>query len=189
MASAPLPAPQATPYWPPLQIGGVAIDLTHLEPFQITCTCPNVTRALVVDVRFTNHCFTDHFVDGLHDPAWKIMDHQRERVFCHTRHALSLSLPAMVQALPGANVHQTRHERNFVYAVTLADQTGAQYTMFFQVKRDRTKARDIEMIVESAYAMPSTMWKETLREAPKVKFATVCSHVFRNKPLVFRRRE
>lgn len=189
MASAPLPAPQASPYWPPLQIGGVAIDLTHLEPLQITCTCPNVARALVVDVRFTNHCFTDHFLDGVHDPAWKIMDHQRERVFCHTRHTLSLGLPAMVQALPTANVHQTRHERNFVYALSLTAAAGSHYTMFFRVKRDRTKQRDIEMVVESAYAMPALGLQETLREAPKVKFATVCSHVFRNKPLEFRRRE
>jgi hypothetical protein len=179
---------QTAPYWPSLVINGQEIDRSHLEPMSLPCACPQFPRPVIVNVTFSMHCFTGHFVDGVHDPAWKIMDGLQERVFCFTRHGLSLRLPGMVRSLPSTNVWQTRSDRNFVYAVMLDDGLGGQYPMFFTVKKDKADRADLALRVESAYPFTKEEMADEIKAAPKVKFATLCAKAVRNESLNFRKR-
>lgn len=188
MASAPLPAPQASAYWPPLQIGGVAIDLTHLNPFQLGFASERLKRDLRIDVTFTNHCFTDHFLDGVHDPAWKIMDHKRERVFCFTRHTMSRLLPEMVRQLPGAKVTQARQDRNHVYVAHLGDEAGHHYPMFFRLEKVKARGRDLTLTVESAYTCTAFEMRRKLEGGRAIAFAVLAAKVFEERPTLARGR-
>jgi hypothetical protein len=183
MAAAALPIEQAPPYWSSLIIDGKEIDRSHLDPMTLVCPCADYPRPIVVNVTFSNHCFTDHYIDGIHDPAWKVMDHRAERVFCFTRHGLSQRLPGMVQALPTANVWQTKSDRNFVYAVMLDDGLGTSYPMFFSLKREKEGAGDVAMFVESAYPIAGPTMAGQLKGAPKIRFATLCRKAARNESL------
>lgn len=181
MASNPPPAPQVTPYWPALVIGGNSIDLSHLEPFKLSFESERLKRTLIVDITFSNHCFTDHFKDGVHDPTWKIMDHKRERVFCYTRHSMSLRLPSMVQSLPKAKVTQSRQDRNYIYVTTIDDGSGNHYPMFFKIERERTRHHDLKLVVESAYTCTVGDMKRKLEGGRSVAFAVLCANLFENR--------
>ena len=94
----------------------------------------------------------------------------------------------MVKDLPNASVWQTRSDRNFVYAVMLDDDLGGQYPMFFTVKKDKAERGDLAMRVESAYPVPKEQMAEEIRNAPKVKFNTLCAKAVRKESLNFRKR-
>jgi hypothetical protein len=168
-------------YWRPLVINGRPVDLSHLEPFVLACAVKNLGRILKVDVRFTNHCFTDHFDPAKHEPSWKIMDGKRERVFCPRRHHMSKRLPELIRTLPDAAVHRTRADRTFVFVATLEDESGQAYTMFFHLRKQRGDGCDLALVVESAYEHPDL--KALLARTTKVRFPVLCALVFENKPL------
>lgn len=173
--------PQVVPYWSPLTIDGQAIDLSHLEPFKLSFESERLKRTLVVDITFTNHCFTDHFQAGVHDPSWKIMDHKRERVFCYTRHTMSLRLPDMIRGLPTAKVTQSRQDRNYIYVVTLEDGAGNHYPMFFKIEKERSRLHDLKLVVESAYTCTAEDMKRKLEGGRSVAFAILCANLFENR--------
>ena len=143
---------------------------------------------MIIGITYSNHCFTDHFKHGIHDPTWKIMDGRRERVFCHTRHSLSKRLPDMIRTLPTSNVWQTKTDRNFVYAIMTDDGSGTRYPMFFTLKKERAGTFDLAMKIESAYPISVPDMAAQLKEAPKVKFITLCAKAVRNESLNLRHR-
>jgi len=173
------------PYHPPMLISGEIITFEHLEPMQLDCEIKKLGRTLRVSVKFSNHCFTDHFKAGVHNPLWKVMDGKKERVFCHTRYGLSTRLPGMIRALPEAAVWQTKHERNYVYYITLEDGLGNHYPMFFRLKKEKRDGYHLELYVESAYSYPLEATKELIESSSKVKFAVLCANVFTGKGLTF----
>jgi hypothetical protein len=108
-------------------IDGVSLDLAHLEPRELVFFVRNLNCALAIDVKFTNHCFTVDFKDGVHDPRHLIWDHKRRRTFDPERHELSRMLPDLVDALPNAAVYLTPTDRNYVYLANMVAPDGRLY--------------------------------------------------------------
>lgn len=151
-------APTAAAYSAPLVIRGVAFDLVHLDPFTFEVASNKVPRPLLVNVRFTSHCYTEAFDPARHpadEPA--IMDGVRRRAFAPDRYTLSHRLPALIRGLadPRAKVHETGARRNWMYsAVVEIPAEGTRYGVFFELRRtpeERRKLSDLELVVESAY--------------------------------------
>lgn len=188
-------------YWQPHIIDGNALDLSHLEPFLLECEVKNLDRILTIEVKYTNHCFTENFVDGKHDPARKIMDHKRPRAFDQTRYDLSFKLPDLVLGLPQTAVWQTP-ERNFMNFLVVQDGSGCHYPMFFRLKRANktvylpdaddnlaavfARTIHLELIVESAYPIQSA--KELIDKSSKVRFPILCAKVFQGQKVEFKAR-
>lgn len=157
------------PYFAPLHVGGVAYDLSHLDPVRFQVQSEKLRRAVIIRCRFSNHVFTRTLDSGTDSPGTPvIMDGVRQRVFCPDRYQLSLRLPGAVMVLrdPHIYVRQTKARRNWLYVAVVelpptasagAGQpaTPVRYQMFFTVRKasKRDGAReDVEMVVESAYA-------------------------------------
>lgn len=145
-------------YSVPLVIRGAAHDLSHLDPFTFEVASDKVPRPLRVNVRFTNHCYTEAFDLARHpadEPA--VMDGVRRRAFSPDRYALSRRLPGLVRGLadPRAKVRETGSRRNWMYsAVVEIPAEGTRYGVFFGLRRapaDRRRLQDLELVVESAY--------------------------------------
>jgi hypothetical protein len=179
-------------YHPPLLINGRAYDLSHLDPFLFEVSSTKVPRPLRINVRFTNHCFSEAFDPAKHpadEPA--IMDGLRRRAFSPNRYALSPGLPALIRGLadPGARVHETAARRNWMYAAIVeVPVTGTRYQIFFELRRtvpERRRLQDLEMVVESAYpADPSRSEPNILG---RVSFLLLAGSLFVGKLVTTRR--
>lgn len=165
-------------YFPSLTIDGQAIDLAHLEPLSLAFEVERLEgRTIAIDVKFSNHCYTEVFAPDRHDPAYIVMDRGQRRVFDPRRHELSRHLPEIVRFLPGRSVHITRPGRNYVYVAQI-EMAGSDYAMFFHLKRNGGR-HDLAMMVESAY--PLTDRQAVLRGTVKVSFAVLCAKTFRGE--------
>lgn len=163
-------------YWPDHFIEGSVLDLSHLEPLPLRFHNGKLGRHLHVDVKFTNHCFTEEFKDGVHHPATRIMDGIRARAFDRRRYHLSKKLPELVNALPSSSVWQTP-EQNFSYFIEISA-AGEHYQMFFRLKKVRSEF-DLSMTVESAY--PNDFVAERRKSYSKVHFQVLCANVFQGR--------
>lgn len=179
-------------YHPSLRIRGRAYDVSHLDPFQFEVCSTKVPRPLRINVRFTNHCFSEAFDPSKH-PANEppIMDGTRRRAFCPVRYELSPRLPALIRGLadPGSRVHETATRRNWMYAAVVEmPAAGTQYQIFFELRRtvpERRRQQDIDMIVESAYpADPSRPEPNILG---RVNFQLLAGSLYVGKPVTTRR--
>jgi hypothetical protein len=179
-------------YHAPLRIRGRIYDLSHLDPFQFEVSSTKVPRPLRINVRFTNHCFSEAFDSAKHpndEPA--IMDGARRRAFCPDRYALSPRLPGLIRGLaaPSARVHETAARRNWMYAATVEAPTiGTRYQIFFELRRtvpERRRLQDLDMVVESAYpADPSRPEPNILG---RVSFLLLAGSLHVGKPVTTRR--
>lgn len=170
-------------------IGGVALDLAHLEPRTLRFFVKNVGRELAIDVKFSNHCFTVAYLPCVHSPTHRIMDASRARAYDPERHGLSHNLPALVDALPDASVYLTASDRNYVYLANVALTGGRIYPMYFRLKRFQADPREqqhqqqashqLQMVVESAYPIEDR--QEALEGATKISFAVLCAKVYKGE--------
>lgn len=138
-------------YWSELRVKDVIIDLSHLEPFEFSCTARDYAEPATVSVRFNDHCFTKTFDPRLHVLADCITTRQsarhERRVFCDIRYELSLSLPLIIRALGDKRVASTR-EGNMV---RVEAKSGEAYAVFFTLRRHN--ARRADLFVVSAYPL------------------------------------
>jgi hypothetical protein len=179
-------------YHPPLQIDGQTYDLSHLDPCQFEAISTKVPRPLRINVRFTNHCFSEAF-DPVKHPAgtFAIMDGPRRRVFSPDRYTLSFQLPVLIRGLasPGARVHETAARRNWMYAATVqVPTTGTVYQIFFELRRatpERRRLQDLDMVVESAY--PADPGRPEPNILGRVSFLLLAGSVYVGKPVTTRR--
>lgn len=51
----------AGPYFPPLEVAGQTLAFDHLEPFVLEMATQSRPNGLKIDVRFSNHCFSETF--------------------------------------------------------------------------------------------------------------------------------
>lgn len=174
----PPPKPPRPPYWSPLIIDGQPIDRSHLEPFRHTFWVERLDRNLTFNVIFSCHCFSDHFEEGVHDEARKIMDGKNKRVFCATRLAMSQRLPNMLRDLPNQAVWRAWHGRNYVYAASLDDGLGGHYPLFFTITKETTTWSQLSIVVESAYAVTDAVMYQKLEGARSIPFAILCAETF-----------
>ena len=136
-------------YWKPLVVDGIAIDLSHLEPFEFRVIPKGLTSEAVIQVVFNNHCFSEEFDAARHSeplPKTHVASHET-RGFDAVRHGLSKLLPELVRAFDGRRVAQTR--TGPLVRVTLAD--GRDYAIVFTLKR--VGALACELFVMSAYPL------------------------------------
>ena len=170
-------------YWPPLIIGGLTVDLAHLEPFALACAVDGRDNALVINVRFSNHCFTEAFVDGVHSAETIVMDHKTKRAFSQVRYACSRSLPAALARLPSGKVHQTAEQRNYVYATTIESDHGELYEIYFTLKKAGGELGDLNLFVESAY--PVDVATARPKRPRAIRFKVLALKIFRNEAVRF----
>ena len=167
-------------------------DLSHLAPFRFTADSAKAGKPLVIFARFSNHCYSEAFDSGSHDPNGAvIMDGRKRRVFSPLRHRLSLLLPGLVKGLsaPGIRVHETMARRNWMYAVTVdIPEAGTRYQIFFDLRRapaERRQSQDLEMMVESAY--PADPERARPNILGRVGFLLLAGSVYTGRKVMTRR--
>lgn len=167
------------PYFPPLVVDDQTVLFDHLEPFQFQMASQARPDGVVIDVRFSNHCFSETFDAGVHvDPVVDVWDGPRRRVFCPVRYGQSFTLQDLVRALPTAHVFQTP-ETNFVRIA------GGDYRMFFRVKRAAAgENHHLKLFVESAYS-PAAGQALAPARMSKVRFAVLVDKTLRGEKLKF----
>lgn len=172
--------------WPLFEVDGKPVEFTHLAPWSLACpvvpAVPGVPGELLISVRYSCHCFTDHYTDGVSEPALLWMDHKQRRVFCRQRYAWSRKLPEILESLPSAKVEQTHERRNYVRFVTV-DPERPQYGVFFTLKRNRQEGHHLSLFVESAYCDP-----DPNPTVGQVRFKVLAAKVFQNQPISFKGR-
>lgn len=172
-------------YWPPLTIGGKLIDLTHLEPKRVTCAINGRDDPLLIHARFSNHCFTVSFEDGLHDETHLIMDHHQRRAFDEQRYQLSSHLPGIIENLPGSKVYQARDKnrgrQNFVFSHSIVSLTDTDYSVFFSINKRGGDAH-LDLLVESAYPLSKA---QAGKRTGAIRFRVLATKVFRGQRVDF----
>ena len=179
-------------YYQPLHIHGQVYDLSHLDPFQFEVSSTKVPRPLRINVRFTNHCFSEAF-DPVKHPVDEpvIPDGQRRRAFCPDRYDLSPGLPALIRGLaePAARVHETATRRNWMHAALVeVPIAGTRYQIFFELRRtipERRRLQDLDMVVESAY--PADPNRPEPNILGPVRFALLAGSLYLGKMVTTRR--
>lgn len=171
-------------YFDPVIGAGTTYDLGHLEPFKLPVDSQKVGKTLIVDVRFSNHCFTNAYDIALQLPDFPILYDAggRERSFCMLRYELSMSLPALIQGMPNpkVSVWETAERRNWAYSVAMpVEGSPVPYHVFFELKRAQKDARalqDLSMVVESAY--PEDPLKGPPNLLGKMSFSLLCGKIY-----------
>lgn len=180
------------PYHTPVFVGDQLHDLSHLAPFTFEVASAKVPRPLRINVRFTNHCFSEAF-DPSKNPANApfIFDGQRRRVFSPERYALSSQLPVLIRSLadPHARVNQTAARRNWMYAAIVeVPTTDTRYHTFFTLRRtveERRRLQDLDMVVESAY--PVSPGQREPNILGRMSFLLLAGSVYLGKSVTTRR--
>jgi hypothetical protein len=180
--------PPVKSFFPPLVVAGQPIDLTHLEPFQFVMPTTARPKGAVVDVRFSNHCYSDAYDPERHPDPVDVWDRGKRRVFDQGRYDLSLGLRAAIEVLPASNVYHTP-EANFVRIVAPGNET-LEYRIYFNVRQGGggPVGADVSLFVESAYRPDQR--KQVLKPAQmtKVKFALLVDKTVRGEKLRFQYR-
>ena len=132
----------------------------HLAAFTMPLALDAQSKiVLPMHVSFSAHCFTEVFDTLRHQPEHRYTYASELRAFDEQRHALSLQLPALVQAIAARKVNFTR-ENNYllVEQQNLAGQLD-NYAVFFDLVKDKT-GKGLRMYVQSAYvkaALPKSL--------------------------------
>ncbi|MGL4489256.1 MAG: hypothetical protein ACRCU5_07420 [Rhizobiaceae bacterium] len=135
------------PYWSELIVGDVAIDLSHLEPFEFSILPLGLDELATISVRFHDHCFSETY-DQTRHPSFIRTNQSASgelRAFDRARYELSKLLPEIVIQMDGQKIASTR-EGNMVKATL---QNGQTYPVFFTLRR--AGKRRVELFVVSAY--------------------------------------
>ena len=179
-------------YHPPLRIRGQVYDLSHLHPFQFDVSSSKVPRRLRINVRFTNHCFSEAFDPAKH-PADEpvIPDGQRRRAFCPDRYDLSPRLPSLIRGLADPGSARPRDRRPSELDVCCPRRgavRGHAIPDLLRAAAHRPRAtalQDLDMVVESAYpADPSRTEPNILGP---VRFALLAGSLYLGKVVTTRR--
>jgi hypothetical protein len=164
---------------------GKEVSIDHLAPMTITCPCESIGRDLLIDVDFANHCYTEKFVEGVHEIEQIILTEaeDRHRIFCPIRYELSHQLPDLIKALPNYRVHQTSQSRNYVYIVPLRIKN-KPYEIYFMLQRAAPDSpADLRLTIESAYVDDG---ESNIRKRPnKIRFIILAHKVLTNQRVRF----
>jgi hypothetical protein len=176
----------AKSFFPTLLIDGAPVNFDHLEPFQFVMETQSRPKGAVIDVRFSNHCFSESYNAELHpEPVVDVWDRGQRRVFNQERYDLSFGLRAIMEGLPNAQVYHTP-EANFVRIVAPGGNSPDEYRVYFNAKSGGGRGDcDVALFVESAYA--PDFEKQVLRPAQmtKVRFALLVDKTIRGEKLRF----
>lgn len=145
--------------WAPHELDGVVYDLSHLDAFsfdhQIAERLPAPGRTadpvltVTVNVAFSHHCFSNGKTSAAFNPSAMYAYAGDPRSFCAERYRLSKRLPVYIKELPKSRCFRTVHGNHFVVAERV--DKGGFYTAYFRVRRSRSSAPSVDLLVESAY--------------------------------------
>lgn len=156
-------------------------DLVHLDPFALRLD-PGLGVAVDVVVLFSCHCFTRTWRAG-DDPSHAFEDGAQLRTLDPERYALSRQyLPALIRELPSRKIQVSASDRHTFVTFELRQSPGSEtvrYAVFFEVTRDRKRERRMLLRVQSAYHLETLVDRQ--RKAPKVRFGTLLSKVYRGE--------
>lgn len=176
----------ASPYFPPLVIGGETKEFLHLEPFNFEFYSKSAKKNLRVHVTFRSHAFSKKYIAADHPDGDPIIDSNtpRPRTFCPIRYRLSFALPNLILGLNNEKVKvwETAARRNWAYSIKIEDPAGP-YHIFFEVRRPAQHSQvkqDISLIVESAYHENAESGPPNLLGS--ISFMLLCSNVYMKKP-------
>ncbi len=172
------------PFFPTLVVAGAPVNFDHLNPFQFLVATEARPGGAVIDVRFSNHCFSEVYNPTAHvAPIVDVWDRGQRRVFSQQRYDLSLGLRDIVEALPKSPVFLTP-EANFVRVVTESQNGIGEYRVYFNAKRGRDGS-DVSLFIESAY--PPGFSKHFLKpsQMTKVRFTVLVDKTIRSEKIKF----
>jgi hypothetical protein len=140
---------------PNLKHAGIEYDLSHLQQSQVTVTLASHNKnpeiELLLDVRFSNHCYSEGDPKTAGHPH-DLLDHNNKpRWFCPDRHRMSLQLPDIIQALHTKKCLFTGKNNWLVVESQNALGTTVNYHVYFNLKKHREIENSLIMYVESAY--------------------------------------
>lgn len=177
----------AKPFFPTLLVAGAPVNLNHLEPFQFLVATEARPDGATIDVRFSNHCFSEAYNANIHTgPIVDVWDRGQHRVFSQKRYDFSLGLRSIIEALPTSPVFLTP-EANFVRIVTPSDNGLNEYRVYFNARHGRDTS-DVLLFIESAY--PPDFSKQVLKpsQMTKVRFAVLVDKTIRGEKIKFQHR-
>lgn len=168
---------------------GVEWDLSHLRPFGKRIELELKTGAIFVDVVFfySCHCFTRSFSDAVglpQTPKAEIYSDGREiRRLDLERYSLSRAvLPGIVSGLEARQLKIASGLPNFfTIEITAVSGRTVNYAVFFEVERDKARKGRLLVRIQSAY--PIEELPKRMREAGKVKFATLLRAAYEGRTI------
>lgn len=161
-----------------LAFRGERWDLSHLDAFALRLD-PGLGFEIDVVILFSCHCFTHSLkrdprrMTEIPQDELFVTD-QETRVLSDERYKLSRQyLHDMMTSLPKRDIRIAGTEKqNFMTFTALAPgKAGTTYTVFFEVLRDRKRAKRIVVRVQSAYAVPLLTRRQ--QKAQKVRGLTL----------------
>lgn len=167
-------------------VGGEAISFTHLEPFQFSVNTQLRPGGARIDVRFSNHCFSEAYQPTRHQGAvTDIWDRGQRRVFSPARYDLSLGLRAIIEALPSSPIYLTP-EANFVRIMRAGSNGPDEYRVYVNARRGAAAhGCDVLLFVESDYAREAGKAMLGPAQLTKVRFALLVDKIIRGEKLRF----
>lgn len=168
---------------------GVEWDLSHLKPFGKRIEMELKTGTIFVDVVFFHscHCFTRSFSDTAGLPltpkAEVYSDGRETRRLDLERYTLSRALlPGIVSGLESRQIRIASGLPNFfTIEVTAVSGRTVNYAVFFEVERDNTRKGRLLVRIQSAY--PIEELPKRMRNAGKVKFATLLRAAYEGRTI------
>lgn len=140
---------------PYFEHGGSRYDLAHLQPTLVNVTLQphkeNPKLELMLDVRFTNHCYSEG-APKIAGTAHDFLDHNGwPRWFCPARHADSLLLPDLIAQLPTKKCQFTG-KHNWLVIELMGDAgVFVPYHVYFTLKNTPNVENGLKLFIESAY--------------------------------------
>lgn len=130
--------------------GNLGLDVSHLGPCIVECTLPKRAAPITIEVKFSNHCYTEKWDEALHVGREVLLDGGgRPRAVCPVRLEQSRRLPELILRMLQAHVYQTP-EANYV---CITSPEGEEYRIYFNLKRSPAGApAQLTLFVESAYS-------------------------------------
>jgi hypothetical protein len=169
------------PYWSELIVEDVAIDLSHLEPFEFSILLLGLDGRATISVRYHDHCFSETYDPTKHLTFIRTNQSASTelRAFDSARYELSKLLPEIIRQMDGQKIASTR-EGNMV-KITL--QNGQTYPVFFTMRR--ASKRRVELFVVSAYA-----WSKPARlpTTGTMKFNLAVAKILKGEKPIFPRK-
>lgn len=178
-------------YFPPLYVDGQLYEFDHLNPFQLVVPSKLARKDLVVDIKFTNHCFSYGDEDTDADEGVLFDQNGKRRLFCPDRYELSLELPGILEAMNSApvKVRQTTARRNWSHVIQVDNDElpyDGPYYVFFELKRaSREDGDDLKLTVESAYHEKEGY--DPPRLLGRMGFQLLCGKVYLKQPVSTKR--
>jgi hypothetical protein len=140
----------------------------------------DTVRTVTVHVGFSLHVFTCEFANA-NPGAEKYRDDREYRAFDHERYRASLHLGSLIRELEARRCYFARNGNFFTAEQTCAP-PGHEYRVFFTLRRDKTSADTVTLVVQSAYFRRMDWGRRDLPSKP-VAFRVIISNTLSGKPL------